>query len=191
VKLEAVVGANVARLREHHRLSQAELGEELGKYLGKPWTRQAVSAAEKGRRAFAVAELIALAAALKSDVAELLGLYLARPGESVELPGMPMTTETYTKLVEQEATDDVLRSYDLRTVRSLVPMLKEASWMTQLLYVSMRDLFLSEEERAEEEAKHSDQADIVLAIRDLMQTVQEGKQISAELRQKLEGEGNG
>jgi hypothetical protein len=48
------------------------VGEELGHYLGRPWPRQAVSAAEKGRRSFTAAELVALAAVLGRSVESLL-----------------------------------------------------------------------------------------------------------------------
>jgi hypothetical protein len=41
-------------------LLQAELGKDLGEYLGKTWPRHAVWAAERGQRAFTAAELRAL-----------------------------------------------------------------------------------------------------------------------------------
>ena len=40
--------------------------------LGRPWSRQAVSAAEKGERSFGAAELVALAAVLHATVGDLL-----------------------------------------------------------------------------------------------------------------------
>lgn len=187
MKLEEVVGINVARLREQRRLPQAELGELLGQYLGKPWTRQAVSAAEKGRRAFAVAELVALAAALKSDVSELLAVHLALPEGVVELPAKAISTDAYRALVEPEDVDDALRTMDLRSIRSLVPMLKEANAMTQLLYVSLRDIFLGDEARAADAAQDMANADVLLGLRELMQTVQEGKRAAGEFGERLNG----
>ncbi|MGF6824009.1 hypothetical protein M2317_002934 [Microbacterium sp. ZKA21] len=68
--LEAVVGANIARLRADR--TQAALGEALGEHLGSPWSRQAVSAAEKGKRSFTAAELVALARALDASIPDLL-----------------------------------------------------------------------------------------------------------------------
>jgi transcriptional regulator with XRE-family HTH domain len=72
VRIEAVIGEQVTRAREDVGLSQAELGSELGRLLGKPWPRQAVSQAEKGRRSFNAAELVAFAAALGRSVESLL-----------------------------------------------------------------------------------------------------------------------
>jgi transcriptional regulator with XRE-family HTH domain len=72
VRIEDVVGQWITRAREEVGLTQAQLGEELGRYLGKPWPRQAVSAAEKGRRSFTAAELVALAAVLGRSVDSLL-----------------------------------------------------------------------------------------------------------------------
>lgn len=59
--VERRVGANLARLRRGRHWPQAHLGDLVSGYLDKPWSRQAVSAAEKGRRAFTVIELVAIA----------------------------------------------------------------------------------------------------------------------------------
>lgn len=72
MKLEEAIGLNVARLREAAGLSQAEVGARLGGYLGAPWSRQAVSAAEKGRRAFTAVELVSLALAFGTSLDQLL-----------------------------------------------------------------------------------------------------------------------
>ena len=53
-------------------MTQVELGERLGELLGKPWSKQAVSSAEKGRRSFTAAELVAFAVALGCNVETLL-----------------------------------------------------------------------------------------------------------------------
>lgn len=85
MKLEEAIGANLARLREESGLSQAQLGNALGAYLDKPWSRQAVSGAEKGRRAFTAAELVSLALSLGVSIDFLL-LPVA-PGLADLLPG--------------------------------------------------------------------------------------------------------
>lgn len=72
VKIEAVIGGWIAQRREDTGLTQSQVGDELGKYLGKPWSRQAVSAAEKGRRSFTAAELVAFAVVLGCSVESLL-----------------------------------------------------------------------------------------------------------------------
>lgn len=72
MRIEDVIGHWITQAREESRMTQAEIGVELGKYLGKPWPRQAVSAAEKGRRSFTAAELVALAYVLGYSVEALL-----------------------------------------------------------------------------------------------------------------------
>lgn len=72
MRIEDVIGQWITIGREQTEMTQAELGERLGKLLGKPWSRQAVSAAEKGRRAFTAAELVAFAIVLGSNVEDLL-----------------------------------------------------------------------------------------------------------------------
>src|SRR6185312_16020294 len=68
MRVEEAVGRQIARLRAQRELSLAELGEALGRYLGKPWSRQAVHQAERGQRSFTAAELTALALALDTSV---------------------------------------------------------------------------------------------------------------------------
>lgn len=69
--IEEVIGTRIQQRREQLGLSQAKLGEMLTDTLGKPWSRQAVSLAEKGGRAFVAAELVALAEALDISIAQL------------------------------------------------------------------------------------------------------------------------
>lgn len=87
MKIEEAIGANMARLREEAGLSQKQLGEALGAYLGKTWTRQAVSAAEKGRRAFTAAELVSLALVLRTSMDFLLLLPVRSESLGDLLPG--------------------------------------------------------------------------------------------------------
>ncbi|MHB8297983.1 MAG: helix-turn-helix transcriptional regulator [Dermatophilaceae bacterium] len=61
MRIEEVVGQNVARLRNTWGLSQVELGQKIGQECGKTWSRQTVSAAEQGGRAFTVSDLVMLA----------------------------------------------------------------------------------------------------------------------------------
>jgi 8-oxo-dGTP diphosphatase len=72
VRVEEVVGGQVRERREALGLTQEQLGRQLEPLLGRPWSRQAVSAAEKGDRAFGAAELVALAAVLHATVGDLL-----------------------------------------------------------------------------------------------------------------------
>lgn len=75
VKIEQVIGERIRELREGLGISQAELGNRLPL----PWPRQAVSAAEKGRRAFAAAELANFATTLGVGIADLVGEADGRP----------------------------------------------------------------------------------------------------------------
>src|ERR1700719_4074484 len=83
MRIETAIGNQIARLREARQMSLTQLGQAIGRYLDKPWSRQAVHQAERGRRAFTAAELAALALALETSVP---ALFLADAGD-VELPG--------------------------------------------------------------------------------------------------------
>lgn len=72
-------------------MSLTQLGQALGTYLGKPWSRQAVHQAERGRRAFTAAEMAALALALDTSVP---ALFLAEAAD-IELPGAVVSAEDY------------------------------------------------------------------------------------------------
>jgi 8-oxo-dGTP diphosphatase len=72
VRVEEVVGWQMHERREALGLTQEQLGRQLEPLLGRPWSRQAVSAAEKGDRSFGAAELVALAAVLHATVGDLL-----------------------------------------------------------------------------------------------------------------------
>jgi|SRR5450759_2155358 len=70
--INKLIGGCIARHRARLRLTGTKLGERVERYLGEPWTRQTVSDAEMGRRAFRVSELIALAMALGVQAGELV-----------------------------------------------------------------------------------------------------------------------
>jgi len=93
MRIENVVGYWLTEFREQSGRSQTAIGVELGKHLDKPWPRQAVSAAENGRRAFTAAELVAFAVVLECSVADLV---TPPPNvTSIELsskPGLPVGT---------------------------------------------------------------------------------------------------
>lgn len=110
--VEKIVGRRVAKLREAKDMSQAELGQLLGDYLGKPWQRQAVWSAEQGKRALTAAELFALSYILRTPIGELF-----RPPpevESFELPnGATMQRLEYADATPADDLDAEARS-DLR-----------------------------------------------------------------------------
>src|SRR6202011_2667926 len=83
MRIETAIGNQIARLREARQMSLTQLGQAMGRYLGKPWSRQAVHQAERGRRAFTAAELAAVALALDTSIP---ALFLSGAGP-IELPG--------------------------------------------------------------------------------------------------------
>lgn len=95
MRVETAIGRQIARLRETRKMSLTQLGEAVGQYLGKPWSRQAVHQAERGGRVFTAAELAALALALDTSVP---ALFLAED-EPVELPGATVTPEDYRAIL--------------------------------------------------------------------------------------------
>jgi transcriptional regulator with XRE-family HTH domain len=84
VRLEQVIGHRMRERREEMALTQEQAGQRIGELLGRPWPRQAVSAAEKGDRAFTAAELVAIAFALDTNVSWLLTPLAG--GLGVEMP---------------------------------------------------------------------------------------------------------
>ena len=102
MRVEAAIGQQIARLREARQLSLTQLGQALGRYLGKPWSRQAVHQAERGRRAFTAAELAALALVLDTSVP---ALFLS-DAEPMEMPGATISAEDYRAILLY-AGDDV------------------------------------------------------------------------------------
>src|ERR1035438_9053178 len=71
MRVEVAIGKQIARFRETQQMSLTQLGEAMGQYLDRPWSRQAVHQAERGRRAFTAAELAALALVLGTSVPAL------------------------------------------------------------------------------------------------------------------------
>jgi transcriptional regulator with XRE-family HTH domain len=67
---EQVVGKRIAMARENRGIGrQEELGAHLADYLGKPWTKQAVSETDRGNRRLNPTELLAFATVLDYPVA--------------------------------------------------------------------------------------------------------------------------
>lgn len=101
MRIEAAIGKQIARLRETREMSLTELGEAVGRYLDRPWSRQAVHQAERGRRAFTAAELAALALALDTSVP---ALFLA-DADQIELPRAMVSPEDYRGILIYAGND--------------------------------------------------------------------------------------
>lgn len=122
VKIEEIVGANLQWIREDQKMTQVQLGEAVAEYLEKPWSRQAVSAAEKGRRAFSAADLLALALVLDVTIPSFFLLRNWHEGE-VELPSFTVNAVDYRGRVFHRG--DIRGGADLLT-RSGAGQLRDA-----------------------------------------------------------------
>jgi transcriptional regulator with XRE-family HTH domain len=72
LRIEEIIGQRIRERREEIGLSQSQLGRLLGEHLGRPWSRQTMSAVEAGDRNFVAAELVTLAHTLEVSVGHLL-----------------------------------------------------------------------------------------------------------------------
>jgi transcriptional regulator with XRE-family HTH domain len=91
MRVEEAIGRQIAHLRTQRQLSLTDLGEALGHYLDRPWSRQAVHQAERGQRSFTAAELTALALVLDTSVQ---GLFRA-DNDQIDLPSRAVSPEEY------------------------------------------------------------------------------------------------
>jgi transcriptional regulator with XRE-family HTH domain len=110
MKIEAIIGGRVREAREKLGWTQAQVGVHLFALLGEPWSPQAVSQAEKGRRDFRAADLFALAVALDRPVE-----WFFEPPEdedAVDLPGSRVTwtpdDSEHLYVVEPKSADQTL-----------------------------------------------------------------------------------
>jgi transcriptional regulator with XRE-family HTH domain len=101
MRVEEAIGRQIAHLRTQRQLSLADLGEALGRYLGKPWSRQAVHQAERGQRSFTAAELTALALVLDTSVQALF----RAEDDHVELPGRAIPSQEYRGILLNRQND--------------------------------------------------------------------------------------
>lgn len=144
MRLEEIIGVHIAEHRAEAGMSQAELGEALSRHLEKPWSRQAVHAAEKGKRAFTAAELVAIALALDVELPELM----APPRHhDVELQRGTIPASELAAVVAPETPEQWERRSDLKMMRHISPMLTGMIQTLQILSVSLDGMLVTEEER--------------------------------------------
>lgn len=98
MRIGEVIGERVRAQREERGWTQTKLGERVGSHLGQDWSRQAISAAEKGKRAFTAAELVTFAHVLGVSVS-----YLLTPPPGVDViemaPGIGAESATIAEAV--------------------------------------------------------------------------------------------
>lgn len=71
MRVEEHIGQRVRARRAELGLTADEFGRQLEPLLGKKWSRQTVSMAEQGSRAWVAADLLAVAKVLQTTVSEL------------------------------------------------------------------------------------------------------------------------
>ncbi len=89
--VEEMVGQKVRDKRELVGITQEELGKDLGQFLGHEWSRQSVSAAEKGGRDWRAVDLIAVAQVLGTTVGWLT--LPSRLSDEIEFPNKTVPAE--------------------------------------------------------------------------------------------------
>ncbi|MFF2387840.1 helix-turn-helix transcriptional regulator [Agromyces sp. NPDC058104] len=114
LRIEKLVGQNMAGLRAARHWSQADFGKAIGELLGKAWTRQAVSNAEMGKRTFTVADLVAIAYVYETSPAALMTLQPASHVASivignVSIPRKDLENPTWQHESTSAALGDVLK----------------------------------------------------------------------------------
>lgn len=118
MEITELVGSKVRQRRQQLDMSQQDLGAKVGGYLGEQWSRQAVSAAEKGGRAFAITEVAAFAAALDTNIRELL---TPDPRtHQVELPGLTVERDTYSGWVSERTDREVALENEINRLHQVL-----------------------------------------------------------------------
>jgi transcriptional regulator with XRE-family HTH domain len=96
--LGELIGARIRQARRVRGWTQEQLGAELGKVTrGKAWAKQQVYQAERGRRAFDIADLITLALALDYPL-----WWFVQPDQGADVqvsPGFKLSAKRLTRAV--------------------------------------------------------------------------------------------
>ncbi len=133
MRVEEAIGQRIQELRKAQtdakEMTQEELGERLGRYLERPWSRQAVSAAEKGQRAFTSVELAAFA--LVFDV-PVQGLFL--PSVEVSAIDMPSGVVVDPRSLSRAPADEGMEvdpQFSSRMLREVIQRFRQAAEQVQ------------------------------------------------------------
>lgn len=117
MRVPEMVGHRIREARLERELTQAKAGEYIGAPLGRTWSVQAVSAAERGHRDFTAEELVALAHAFDRPIA----WFFQAPddAETIELPALTMSAgppDTEDRLIRR-IEDDAKALRKLKSLR--------------------------------------------------------------------------
>jgi transcriptional regulator with XRE-family HTH domain len=103
---EQVVGRRITRARKDRGISrQEDLGARLAEYLGKPWTKQAVSETERGNRRLNPTELLAFATVLRYPVS----WFFLPPTARLKFPGRVVLVGELSDGALRAAADEDIR----------------------------------------------------------------------------------
>lgn len=129
MRIEEVIGQRIQELRKAQadtkEMTQEDLGESLGRYLERPWSRQAVSAAEKGQRAFTSVELAAFALVFDVPVQRLLSTSI-----DVSTIEMPSGVEIDPRSLTHTSADkefEIDPQFSARMLREVIDRFKQAA----------------------------------------------------------------
>jgi transcriptional regulator with XRE-family HTH domain len=141
VRLEQVIGRRMRERREAMALTQEQAGQRIGELLGRPWPRQAVSAAEKGDRAFTAAELVAIAFALQTTVSWLLTPFAGDSGISMPGGAVIGQTELVAAVLPQISAEGDNTDAARQTLVDLGQKIMQNARAFDLLMDDVRDLY--------------------------------------------------
>ena len=96
--VEEHIGLKVAELREQRGWNQRELGEVLEKVTGRKWERQSVWAAEHGKRAWAIADLLGIADVFDVSLSDLL-----LSDDALNVGGVERTPGDLSRMTESDS----------------------------------------------------------------------------------------
>ncbi|MBS9371563.1 hypothetical protein [Rhodococcus sp. B50] len=143
MRIEEVIGRRIQELRKAQpgigEMTQEGLGALLAPLLGKPWSRQAVSAAEAGKRAFTAVEVVALATVLGTTIDDLFDL--RRQTEVVMPSGASLRMFDLEKLQPADTDSNVVRE-DLARLLGLLRDFTEATRSIQVHAAQAMDISL-------------------------------------------------
>lgn len=182
-----VIGWNI-RERRAARWTQPQFGKLIGTVLPRPWPAQTVSSAEKGERAFAAAELVAIAHLLEVSVANLFSppLPVQRVIVTDELI-VPAQTLQFTRMLAHahEDASRLVYAEAWNTLGRIAQLRQNIVELTELIELESRALFSRLDEVSSRAAgghtSHPDQAtqagvDLSEAAADVLDTVQAEKE---------------
>jgi 8-oxo-dGTP pyrophosphatase MutT (NUDIX family) len=119
VRVEEIIGQRTRERRTALELTQEAAADRVSAHLNREWTRQAWSAAEKGKRSFTASELVAIAHALGTTVAWLMsppeGVEDIELGDGAYLPAPLLVSALIPQITSGRSLNDVIDAiYRLR-----------------------------------------------------------------------------